>query len=51
MTGVSVLWFLPALFFSELMALMIIKNLKKPVILIIAAIMMGGFCLIPFIIN
>ncbi len=33
-TGISVLWFLPALFFSELLVLAIIKNLKRPLLLL-----------------
>ena len=38
MTGSSVLWFLPALFFSELIVLAIIKNLKKPVLFILSVL-------------
>lgn len=32
MTGISVLWFLPALFFSELIVLVLIKNTKRPAV-------------------
>lgn len=51
MTGVSVLWFLPALFFSELIVLFIIKNLKKPYILILIALMIVGICYLPFLVH
>ncbi len=49
MTGVSVLWFLPTLFFSELIVLLIIKNLKRPVVLILSIIMMVGLWFLPFV--
>lgn len=32
MTGISVLWFLPALFFSELIVLVLIKNTRHPAV-------------------
>jgi fucose 4-O-acetylase-like acetyltransferase len=37
-TGISVLWFLPALFFSEILVLAIIKNLKRPLQLAVVAL-------------
>lgn len=39
MTGVSVLWFLPALFFSELIVLAIVKNLKRPLLFIASVLL------------
>lgn len=51
MTGVSVLWFLPALFFSELIVLFVIKNLKKPVILILIVSVMTGSCYLPYLVH
>lgn len=39
MTGISVLWFLPALFFSELIVLVLIKNTKRPAVELITVIL------------
>ena len=39
MTGVSVLWFLPSLFFSELIVLFIVKNLKRPLLLVMSILL------------
>ncbi|MCR5747511.1 MAG: acyltransferase family protein [Lachnospiraceae bacterium] len=43
MTGISVLWFLPALFFSELIVLGIIKNKKRPLIIILILLLIASF--------
>ena len=51
MTGVSVLWFLPALFFSELMVLAIVKNLKRPVLLILSVLLPAAIWFLALVIR
>ncbi len=48
MTGVSVLWFLPALFFSELIVLYFIKNRKRPVFIVIGIAVLTGAWFLAF---
>ena len=48
LTGVSVLWFLPALFFSELIVLAFIKHLKKPYQPVIFVVILTGLWFLPF---
>ena len=45
--GVSVLWFLPELFFSELVTLIIIKNLKRPWVIILTVLTIAGMWFLP----
>lgn len=45
--GVSVLWFLPELFFSELIVLIIIKNLRRPWVIILTALSLAGSWFLP----
>ena len=51
MTGVSVLWFLPALFFSELLVLFIVRHYKKPVYLIAYVLILALLWCLPFLIQ
>ena len=51
MTGVSVLWFLPALFFSELLVLFIIRHYKKPLYIIVYALILTLLWCLPFLIQ
>ncbi len=47
MIGVSVLWFLPELFFSELIVLIIIKNYRRPLIIVLTVLALSGSWFIP----
>ena len=47
MMGVSVLWFLPELFFSELIVLVIIRNLKRPWIIAVTVLSLAGSWFVP----
>ena len=51
MTGVSVLWFLPALFFSELIVLALVKNLKRPLLFIASVLLPVGIWFLALIIR
>ena len=50
MTGVSVLWFLPALFFSELIVLAAAKNVKKPLVWLLLALLFIALWQVPFLV-
>ena len=51
MTGISVLWFLPALFFSEIIVLIIIRNLKKLPVLALCAAILTGLWFLPLAVS
>ena len=51
MTGISVLWFLPALFFSELIVLAFAKNIKKPLFEILTIAIASGIWILSFILE
>ena len=50
MIGVSVLWFLPALFFSELIVLAAVKNAKKPLVWFLLVLLFLALWQIPFLV-
>lgn len=50
MTGVSVLWFLPALFFSELIVLAVVRNVKKPLVWLLLILLFIALWQVPFLV-
>ena len=51
MTGISVLWFLPALFFSEVIVLIVLKSLKKPVLFVLCLLLLLGLWFLPLFVT
>lgn len=47
LAGVSVLWFLPALFFSELIILVLIRHMNKTYLLIVYVLFLAGLWFLP----